>query len=556
MAHEAESMLNLARDGKLVLSGDAFEVALASVDGLKRQIGFAESWLGTQDKLGIDEQLPALLGAIDAVAIGTKPAELPLRATIEEPASANVAPMGRSELPASKRSSTLVTESIKVDRDRLEKLINVIGELVIGQAMVEEEVAVWQSQIGHESLAYSHLNKTVRNLQELSLSLRMVPVGSVFHKMARIVRGLSRKLTKEVRFEAEGEETELDKNVVDQIGDPLLHMVRNAADHGIELPEDRVAAGKPPQGRITLRAFHQGGNIYIEIEHDGKGLDRDVLLRKAIERGIVDEDEKLSDQNIYNLIFALGFFTAQQVTDVFGRGVGMDVVRRNVEALQGSGSVTSQKGKGSTVVIRLPLNLASLDGLSIRVGNEIYIVPILSVVESFSREPNDLKRIAAKGEVVPKLVDTTKRKAIVAGEVFASNERMEISTLLGSCIAVCLYDPQVKAGGMNHFLLPTGSGENAETACYGINAMELLINELMILGDDRERMVARIYGGAHVVGDQLSTSRVGAKNTDFVRKYLTDEGIPILDETLGGGRALRVRVIADTGKVTATELAP
>ncbi|MCA9266071.1 MAG: chemotaxis protein CheA, partial [Planctomycetales bacterium] len=352
-----------------------------------------------------DPQLPALLAAIDAVVNGKTPESLPERASAHEegrpgPASAKPSPTPATTGNKSLRPDTQIKESIKVDRDRLDKLINVIGELVIGQAMVEEEVAAWQASVGHESLAMSQLNKTVRDLQELSLSLRMVPVGSAFHKMARIVRDLGRKLNKQIRFETEGDETELDKTVVDQIGDPLLHMVRNAADHGIESPEERVAAGKPPEGRVALRAYHQGGNIYIEIEDDGRGLNREALLAKAIERGIVSETDVLSDGQIDNLIFAPGFSTAKQVTDVSGRGVGMDVVRRNVEALQGSVSVSSRFGKGSTVVIRLPLTLAILDGLSIRVGQEVYIVPILSVVESFRPQHSDVKHIGGRGEVV------------------------------------------------------------------------------------------------------------------------------------------------------------
>lgn len=403
LAHQAESMLNLARDQKLELIGDAFEVALASVDGLKRQIEFAESWLTTQT-LQSDPDLPSLLAAIDAVANGNTPANIPSRQEENvrppSPEVAETPSASKADSPAAARPSIQIKESIKVDRDRLDKLINVIGEMVIGHAMVEEEFAAWQAELGHESLAMSQLNKTVRDLQELSLSLRMVPIGSVFHKMARIVRDLGRKLEKDIQFSTEGDETELDKTVVDQIGDPLMHMVRNAADHGIESPAERVAAGKPPQGKISLRAYHQGGNIYIEIEDDGKGLDRDVLRRKAIEKGVIAESDVLTDHEIDNLIFAPGFSTAKQVTDVSGRGVGMDVVRRNVESLQGSVSVRSQKGVGSTVVIRLPLTLAILDGLSIRVGNEVYILPILSVVESFSPRAEDVKTVVGKGEVV------------------------------------------------------------------------------------------------------------------------------------------------------------
>lgn len=291
-------------------------------------------------------------------------------------------------------------ETVRVDCHRLDNLINVIGELVISGAMVEMEFAEWQKPSGRESQSLAHLSKTVRDLQELSLSLRMVPIAVTFQKMTRIVHDLARQLGKKIHFETEGEETELDKTVVDQIGDPLMHMVRNAADHGIESPEERIAANKPAEGQIVLRAFHQGGNIYIELKDDGRGLDRQVIRRKAIERQLIREEDNLSHQEIDNLIFVPGFSTAKQITDVSGRGVGMDVVRRNVEALQGSVSIQSEMGRGSTVTIRLPLTLAIMDGLSIGLSDDVYILPLLSVVESFRPEPQEIKRVATKGEVV------------------------------------------------------------------------------------------------------------------------------------------------------------
>ncbi|MEZ6116002.1 MAG: chemotaxis protein CheA [Pirellulaceae bacterium] len=289
-------------------------------------------------------------------------------------------------------------ETVRVDRRRLDELINQIGELVIGTSMVEQDLASFGA--GRESAAMGQLGKIVRDLQEMSLSLRMVPIAATFQKMARVVRDVSKKLGKEVQFITFGDETELDKTVVDQIGDPLVHMVRNAVDHGVEMPSDRERAGKPTAGRVELRAFQQGGNIYIELQDDGKGLNRKTLLNKAIEKGIVDSSENLSDNEICNLIFAPGFSTANEVTDVSGRGVGMDVVRRNVEALQGSVSIRSEEGKGSTISVRLPLTLAILDGLLVRLGHEVYIIPLLSVVESIRVSPDQIKRIVGVGEVI------------------------------------------------------------------------------------------------------------------------------------------------------------
>ncbi len=228
----------------------------------------------------------------------------------------------------------------------------------------------------------------------------MVPIASAFQKMQRVLRDLSKKLNKQIDFITEGDDTELDKSVVDQISDPLIHMVRNSIDHGIERPEDRIAAGKSPVGKINLRAYQQGGNIYIQLTDDGRGLDRDRIRQKAIERGLVQPEDTLSDTEICNLIFRPGFSTAEKITDVSGRGVGMDVVRKNVEALQGSVTVTSEFGKGSTVTVRLPLTLAILDGLLVRLTNEVYVIPLLSVVESIAVDSSAIKEVVRVGEVI------------------------------------------------------------------------------------------------------------------------------------------------------------
>ena len=290
------------------------------------------------------------------------------------------------------------SETVRVDRNRLDVLINQIGELVIGTSMVEQDVMSLTDSMPPESL--SALGKIVRDLQEMSLGLRMVPIASAFQKMQRVLRDLSKKLNKQIDFITEGDDTELDKSVVDQISDPLIHMVRNSIDHGIERPEDRIAAGKSPVGKINLRAYQQGGNIYIQLSDDGRGLDRDRIRQKAIERGLVQPEDALSDSEICNLIFRPGFSTAEKITDVSGRGVGMDVVRKNVEALQGSVTVTSEFGKGSTVTVRLPLTLAILDGLLVRLTNEVYVIPLLSVVESIAVDSSAIKEVVRVGEVI------------------------------------------------------------------------------------------------------------------------------------------------------------
>lgn len=412
LAHEAENLLNLARDGKLVLSGKALDLAFASTDSLKRQVHAIRHWTPQAGKIDPDLALPKLLADLRAVVSGKPCAEPePAKPVAPPPAATPAAQEEHPQVPvaheptdahpgAARRPANADKETVRVDKDRLDKLINTIGELVIAQSMAQQEFDELTAGSGELSLALPELSKISRDLQELSLSLRMVPLQGTFQKMTRLVRDLSRKMSKPVELELHGEETELDKTVVDQLGDPLMHMVRNAVDHGLESPEDRVATGKPAEGRVTLRAYHQGGNVYIELSDDGRGLDRDRILSKAIEKGLIAEGQRLTDSEIYALIFAPGFSTAKAVTDVSGRGVGMDVVRRNVEALQGNILIRTQLGKGTTFTIRLPLTLAIMDGLMVGLGDDVYVLPLLSVVESFRPRPSELHTIGGRGEVV------------------------------------------------------------------------------------------------------------------------------------------------------------
>lgn len=292
-------------------------------------------------------------------------------------------------------------EAVKVDADRLDRLIDLLGELVIAEAMVAQAREVKATASPQLMRHISQLDKITRELQEMGTSLRMIPVRGTFQKMARLVRDLAKKSGKRVDFVMNGEDTELDKSVVDRIGDPLVHMIRNAVDHGIEADaETRRKAGKPETARVELRAFHKGGSIYIEIEDDGRGLCREAILAKAAERGLVRDGETLSDREVWNLIFEAGFSTAKKVTDVSGRGVGMDVVRRNVEALRGQVEIQSEQGKGTVFSIRLPLTLAIIDGMVVRVGAERYIIPTLSVVRAVRPQKESLYTVTGRGEML------------------------------------------------------------------------------------------------------------------------------------------------------------
>jgi two-component system chemotaxis sensor kinase CheA len=328
-----------------------------------------------------------------------KAAEAPPEPPHEVAASADKKNLGRRELdrhPASNQESS----SIRVGIEKVDQLINLVGELVITQAMIEQRTDSLDPML-HERLlnSVSQLTRNTRDLQEAVMSIRMMPMDYVFSRFPRMVRDLAGKLGKKVEFITHGAATELDKGLIERIVDPLTHLVRNSIDHGIEIPSVRTAAGKSETGRLSLSAGHQGGNIVIEVSDDGGGLNRERILAKAKENGLPVADN-MPDADIWQLIFAPGFSTAEIVTDVSGRGVGMDVVKRNIGAMGGVVDIRSAKGFGTTISISLPLTLAILDGMSIKVGEEVYILPLGYVVESLQPEPIDVKEISGQGRVV------------------------------------------------------------------------------------------------------------------------------------------------------------
>ena len=278
---------------------------------------------------------------------------------------------------------------VKVDSSKLDRLINLVGELVINGAKLDQVA----SDIAHEELneTIEGITMALDDLREISLGLRMVPIGTTFNRFHRVIRDLSKDLDKNIKLEIYGADTELDKTVIEKIGDPLMHLVRNSLDHGIESPEERVRVGKPAEGTITLQAQHEAGYITIQIIDDGKGLDPDVLRQKAIEKGVISEDQKLSKNEIFNLIMAAGFSTAEEVSNISGRGVGMDVVRRNIESLRGNIFIDSQLGQGTTMTIQLPLTLAIIDGFNVSIDEESYIFPLDMVHEciTLTRDQTD-----------------------------------------------------------------------------------------------------------------------------------------------------------------------
>ena len=299
-----------------------------------------------------------------------------------------------------KAATPQAESSIRVSVEKVDQLINLAGELVITQAMLSQSAADAISE-GNERLQRGlyQLERNTRDLQEAVMSIRMMPISFVFSRFPRLVRDLAGKLNKQVELKTVGENTELDKGLIEKISDPMTHLVRNSLDHGIESPEKRIAAGKDPRGTITLKASHQGGNIVIEVADDGGGLSRSRILAKAKERGLPVRDD-ISDQEVWALIMEPGFSTAEVITDVSGRGVGMDVVRRNITELGGRLELDSVEGFGSRTIIRLPLTLAILDGLSVSVGSETYIIPLNAIIESLQVSAADLKTVSGEGQLL------------------------------------------------------------------------------------------------------------------------------------------------------------
>ena len=303
--------------------------------------------------------------------------------------------------PAAARPAAAVeSATLRVSVEKVDQLINLVGELVITQAMLAQNSKGLDAALNQQLLAgLTDLERNTRDLQEAVMSIRMIPMSLVFNRFPRMLRDLASKLGKKVELVTQGESTELDKGMVEKITDPLTHLVRNSCDHGIELPAERLARGKPEQGTLTLVASHQGGSIVIEVRDDGRGLNRNKLIQKAREKGI-EAPDSMTDNEVWNLIFAPGFSTAEVVTDLSGRGVGMDVVKKNITALGGTVDIDSAEGYGMSVKVRLPLTLAIMDGMSVGVGDECYILPLGSVIESFQVKPGMVKTIGGTGRVV------------------------------------------------------------------------------------------------------------------------------------------------------------
>jgi two-component system chemotaxis sensor kinase CheA len=433
LAHRAENLLDRVRRGEIQLTGGYADLALESSDVLKRMLESLDGWregalpeppgefvelltrlLNPETAVGEDEDLhPDAIartgdilvrqGIVDRETIEPVAAQAggkPIGEAVVEAGAASAGDVAGALRTRRKAAQSVADANVRVSTDRLDSLINMVGELVIANAMLAQDEEL-REQSGQDVVRkIDQISKITRELQDVSMSLRMVPLSATFQRMARLVRDLSRKSDKQVELVTEGEDTEIDRNMVEAISDPLLHMVRNAVDHGIEAPDVRREAGKPEAGRVILRAYHAAGSVVIELQDDGSGLDRDRIYEKAVRNGVIAEGAQLSDEEVYRLIFAAGLSTAEQVTDISGRGVGMDVVRRNIEAMRGRIDIESTLGKGTLFTVRVPLTLAIIDGMLLRVGNERYILPTVSIQQAFCPTSDDVKTFAGSGEMV------------------------------------------------------------------------------------------------------------------------------------------------------------
>jgi len=429
VSFHVENILGEIREGRQACSSITISFLLYAVDALRNAVALIND--GNDPEIpGIDELVKRLEKLI--VPAAEKPVETasvqPLKKSEEytenkeeqslqtktPPETGKKTPAvedGKENAAPEKQPQQAQQQAIRVDVGKLDTLLDLVGELVIAEAMVVNNQTLRDLQMDGIEKTVTQLDKITREIQEVSMSMRMIPIGGTFRKMVRLVRDLANKGNKKVNLEIIGEETEVDKTIIEHISDPLVHLIRNAMDHGIEKPEERKAVGKPETGRLTIEAKHSLGEVWIIIEDDGKGLDREKILQKGVERGLVHSgDTDLKDEEIWKLIFEPGFSTAEQVSDISGRGVGMDVVKKNIEKLRGRVDVRSKPGKGTMFVVRIPLTLAIIEGMVVKVGQTRYIIPIVSIKESFQAgadqityTPDKLEIVSVRGELLPVL---------------------------------------------------------------------------------------------------------------------------------------------------------
>jgi two-component system chemotaxis sensor kinase CheA len=443
LAHHVENLLDLARSGRHAMGAPEIDAVLEAVDLLTTMVQALTPRMAGQPAPDVRHECRALSALIEGLVKGTRDAGEPIPAdsvtqavakvvasTAAEPvaeapqpvvvAAATPPPQNAQKSGSRGRGGEDSLQAVKVDTRKLDNLVDMVGELVIVQSIIREDPAL--ARLADERLTrhLAQLKRITSDLQRNAMAMRMTPIRQTFQKMSRLVRDLSKKSGKSIDLVLSGEDTELDRKVVEDINDPLMHMVRNSIDHGIESPEKRHAAGKAPQARVSLTAGHVGGNIVIAIADDGAGLPTEKIRAKALAQGLIAPDAQLSPADIHELIFRPGFSTADKVTEISGRGVGMDVVRRNIEALRGRIEIQSTPGQGTTFLIKLPLTLAILEGLLLRIGDERFVLPTFSVRESLRPTREQVHSLQGRRRLIQ--VRDTLLPMIHLSELFGSTE--------------------------------------------------------------------------------------------------------------------------------------
>lgn len=539
LTHHAEDILNKLRKGEMVVTREIMDTLLEFVDKTKQIISDIENGTDTTDCSSVIDDLKlASEGKLTSKTKNTSAAQPAQAPQAAQPAAApapqpQAAPKQEAAKPT--HQATQVEQTIRVDVSRLDSLVNLVGELVLSRNMLSQIAGELENKFENEYLVEQLLvatNSIGMNTTELQLAImktRMIAIGKVFNKFPRVVRDIARDTGKEIELIISGEETELDKQVIESIGDPLLHMIRNSCDHGVETPEVRLAKGKPRMGTVNLSAYHEGNHVVIEIKDDGAGMDPDKLKRKAIEKGVitVDEANSMDDKQAFSLIFKPGFSTAEKITNISGRGVGMDVVRTNIEKLNGIITIDSKINEGSTFYLKLPLTLAIIQALLVEVAGETFAIPLASVVETVRITNEEIHSF--EGREVLKLRDRV-LSLIRLDEAFALDELEQDEIYV---VVVALAEKQLgfivdKLIGQEEIVIKSlgdylgGNPGIAGATITGDGRVRLILDVAGVI-EVAQNMPRRIRNTKKLSSNKRSTVQAAAKKTNAVKVLICDD---------------------------------
>ena len=531
LTHHAEDILNKLRKGEMVVTREIMDTLLEFVDKTKQIISDIENGTDTADVASVINDLKL---ASEGKLVGKKPAAASAPAA-QAAAPAKAAPKAAPKQEAKQHQATQVEQTIRVDVSRLDSLVNLVGELVLSRNRLSQIAGELENKFENEYLVEQLLDVTSAigmNTTELQLAImktRMIAIGKVFNKFPRVVRDIARDTGKEIDLIISGEETELDKQVIESIGDPLLHMIRNSCDHGVETPEVRVAKGKPRTGTVLLSAYHEGNHVVIEIKDDGAGMDPDKLKRKAIEKGVItlDEANNMDDKQAFGLIFKAGFSTAEKITNISGRGVGMDVVRNNIEKLNGIITIDSKINEGSTFFLKLPLTLAIIQALLVEVAGETFAIPLASVVETVRITNEEIHSF--EGREVLKLRDRV-LSLVRLDEAFALDELEQDEIYV---VVVALAEKQLgfivdKLIGQEEIVIKSlgeylgGNPGIAGATITGDGRVRLILDVSGVI-EVAQNMPRRIRNVKKLAGNRRSAVQAQAKKTNAIKVLICDD---------------------------------